>query len=74
VENKKLSKLKHPPVSRPWLQDFTASYLGSGNYQKYGKRQVEDQVKALHDEGIDEFLFIKTCDPLTWFQFFKNGV
>ncbi len=65
VENKKLSKLKHPPVSRPWLQDFTASYLGSGNYQKYGKRQVEDQVKALHDEGIDEFLLWDAANRYT---------
>ncbi|WP_404841536.1 putative glycoside hydrolase [Bacillus velezensis] len=65
VENKKLSKLKHRPVSRPWLQDFTASYLGSGNYQKYGKRQVEDQVKALHDEGIDEFLLWDAANRYT---------
>ena len=65
VENKKLSKLKHPPVSRPWLQDFTASYLGSGNYQEYGKSQVEDQIKALHDEGIDEFLLWDAANRYT---------
>ncbi|WP_212975678.1 putative glycoside hydrolase [Bacillus sp. J14TS2] len=56
VENAKLEELKNPPISRPWLQDFTASYLGSGNYQVYGKKQIEDQIKALYDEGIDEFL------------------
>ncbi|TWT04848.1 putative glycoside hydrolase [Planomicrobium sp. CPCC 101079] len=56
VENKKLSELKSPPTSRPWLQDFTASYLGSGNYMNYGKAEVEAQIKALKDNGIDEYL------------------
>lgn len=56
VENKKLSDLKNPPISRPWLQDFTASYLGSGNYKVYGKAEVEAQIKALYDSGIDEYL------------------
>jgi len=56
VENKKLGELKDPPVSRPWLQDFTASYLGAGNYLNYGKAEVEAQIKALHDNGIEEYL------------------
>ncbi|ANU10348.1 hypothetical protein A1A1_08694 [Planococcus antarcticus DSM 14505] len=56
VENQVLSTLDNPPVSRPWLQDFTASYLGSGNYMRYGKTEVEAQIKALNDNGIDEFL------------------
>nr|WP_062110438.1 putative glycoside hydrolase [Bacillus niameyensis] len=56
VENAKLKELDNPPISRPWLQDFTASYLGKGNYQVYGKTQVEDQIRALYDEGITEFL------------------
>lgn len=56
VENKKLAALKNPPVSRPWLQDFTASYLGAGNYKRYGKAEVEAQIKALNENGIQEFL------------------
>lgn len=56
VENKKLSELSNPPISRPWIQDFTASYLGSGNYRKYGKAEVEAQIKALNENGIKEFL------------------
>lgn len=56
VENAKLSELENPPVSRPWIQDFTASYLGSGNYKVYGKAEVEAQIKALNDSGIKEFL------------------
>ncbi|MBS4207962.1 putative glycoside hydrolase [Bacillus sp. FJAT-50079] len=56
VENAKLGELESRPISRPWLQDFTASYLGSGNYKVYGKEEVEAQIKALYDEGIEEYL------------------
>ena len=56
VENAKLAELENPPVSRPWLQDFTASYLGAGNYQQYGKEEVEAQIKALNEAGIKEYL------------------
>nr|WP_041088697.1 putative glycoside hydrolase [Jeotgalibacillus soli] len=56
VENAKLAELEEPPVSRPWLQDFTASYLGAGNYMVYGPAEVEAQIKALADNGIHEYL------------------
>lgn len=56
LENRKLGELDSPPVSRPWLQDFTASYLGAGNYKKYGRTEVEAQIKALNEQGINEFL------------------
>lgn len=51
-----LGALEHPPITRPWLQDFTASYLGGGMYQVYGPDQVKAQVQALKDVGINEFL------------------
>lgn len=44
------------PIIRPWIQDFTASWLGSGHYVKYGKSEVEAQIKALHDTGVKEYL------------------
>ena len=56
VENDVLGALKTPPVSRPWIQDFSAPWLGSGNYLTYGKAEVEAQIKALKDNGIDEYL------------------
>ncbi|WP_241156846.1 putative glycoside hydrolase [Bacillus sp. FJAT-42376] len=65
VENKKLDGLKTRPVSRPWLQDFTASYLGKGNYLRYGKPEVEAQIKALNEEGIDEFLLWNASNRYT---------
>ncbi|WP_246938608.1 putative glycoside hydrolase [Bacillus pinisoli] len=56
VEKEKLSQLSNPPLSRPWIQDFTASYLGAGNYRKYGKAEIEAQIKALNENGVNEFL------------------
>nr|WP_102347936.1 putative glycoside hydrolase [Bacillus sp. Marseille-P3661] len=56
VENQKLTEVENRPISRPWIQDFTASYLGRGNYLVYGKAEVEAQIKALNENGIQEFL------------------
>ncbi|WP_349410262.1 putative glycoside hydrolase [Pseudalkalibacillus sp. SCS-8] len=56
MEKKKLAELESPPTSRPWIQDFTASYLGAGNYRVYGKAEVEAQIRALNENGIKEFL------------------
>ena len=56
VEDEVIEQLDNPPHTRPWLQDFTASYLGSGNYQKYGPEEVEAQIQALADHGVHEFL------------------
>ncbi|PNZ70062.1 GTP-binding protein [Staphylococcus croceilyticus] len=56
-ENNLLDTLgKDKPISRPWIQDFTASYLGSGNYIDYDAKQVSEQVQALKDNGVNEFL------------------
>lgn len=44
------------PVTRPWIQDFTASYLGAGNYMTYGDHEVTEQIRALADNGIHEYL------------------
>lgn len=65
LENEKLGDLKTRPISRPWLQDFTASYLGKGNYLKYGKPEVEAQIKALNEEGINEFLLWNASNRYT---------
>lgn len=55
--NKKLEETGDlKPIVRPWIQDFTASWLGKGNYIKYGKAEVEAQIKALRDTGVQEYL------------------
>ncbi|WP_170145222.1 putative glycoside hydrolase [Ammoniphilus oxalaticus] len=65
VEKEKLAELENPPISRPWLQDFTASWLGKGNYLSYGPREVEQQVQALLDEGVEEFLLWNAVNNYT---------
>jgi hypothetical protein len=42
------------PLIRPWIQDFSASWVKG--YIKYGKKEIEDQIRALHDNGVEEFL------------------
>ncbi|OMF21679.1 GTP-binding protein [Paenibacillus sp. FSL H8-0548] len=55
--HKKLDPIEElKPIIRPWIQDFTASWLGNGHYMKYGKAEVEAQIKALKDTGINEYL------------------
>ncbi|MGW9856341.1 hypothetical protein ACUXIR_000784 [Staphylococcus hominis] len=56
-ENSLLDTLgKDKPISRPWIQDFTASYLGAGNYIDYDAKAISEEVQALKDNGVNEFL------------------
>lgn len=41
-------------VVRPWLQDFTASYLK--HYIRYGKEEVRTQIEAVYDSGQTQWL------------------
>lgn len=44
-------------VVRPYLQDFTASYIKNKNYyQVYGAEQVRQQIKAVYDAGYEEWI------------------
>ncbi|MFD1886371.1 putative glycoside hydrolase [Paenibacillus wenxiniae] len=63
---KKLDPLaEQKPIIRPWIQDFTASWLGSGHYVKYGKQQVDDQIRAMKDMGVDEYLLWNATNRYT---------
>ncbi|ENH96177.1 hypothetical protein J416_12237 [Gracilibacillus halophilus YIM-C55.5] len=65
VENKVLSQLDEPPVSRPWIQDFEAPWLYSGSAFEYGVEEVEAQIKALNEHGIEEFLIWNPVNDYT---------
>ncbi len=41
-------------VVRPWLQDFTASWVEG--YIPYGKTEVLEQIRAVQDAGYDEWI------------------
>lgn len=39
---------------RPWLQDFTATYLK--HHIKYGDEEIREQIRAVHDAGYEEWI------------------
>lgn len=51
-------------VVRPWLQDFTASYLA--NYIPYGDQEVRAQIQAVYDAGYDEWLLWSAACKYHW--------
>lgn len=55
-EQKEFEEIEHKPKSRPWIQDFTASWIGQGNFMEYDAEAVQAQVDAIYDSGQDEFL------------------
>ena len=57
---------KPKAVLRPWLQDFTASYLGRGYYQRYEVDQIRDQIRATYDSGVNEWLLWNAGNNYTW--------
>ncbi len=51
----KLSVIPEDRVTvRPWLQDFTASYLP--HHIVYGPDQVREQIQAVYDAGYEEWI------------------
>ncbi|GKX28350.1 hypothetical protein SH1V18_08300 [Vallitalea longa] len=43
-------------VVRPWLQAFTAKYLGRGNYKPYGGKEIREQIQGVYDAGLEEWI------------------
>ena len=55
---------EHQAVVRPWLQDFTASYLA--NYIEYGDEQIRAQIQAVYDAGYDEWMLWSAACKYHW--------
>ena len=51
---KRNAPLDNPAIIRPWLQNFTASWI-RGNIS-YGPREIRAQIEAAYNLGIDEYL------------------
>lgn len=51
-------------IVRPWLQDFTASYLD--HYIEYGDEEVRQQIQAVYDAGYDEWLLWSASCRYHW--------
>lgn len=55
---------EHIAIVRPWLQDFTASWLM--HYIPYGADQVREQIQATYDAGYDEWLLWDASCRYDW--------
>lgn len=51
-------------IVRPWLQDFTASYLK--NYIPYGDEEIRAQIQAVYDAGYDEWILWSAANKYHW--------
>ena len=56
IENSYVKELNPSPTSRPWIQAFTADFLGEGNFQLYTAKVISQEIKALKEAGIKEYL------------------
>ena len=45
---------EHRAIVRPWLQDFTASWIK--HYMVYGGEEVRAQIDGVYEAGYDEWL------------------
>ena len=61
--NKRIAEIpvyQHRAICRPWLQDFTASYLGSKNgverYLVYDAEVLRIQMEATYESGLTDWL------------------
>ena len=57
---KRTAPVKNPAIIRPWLQAFTANWLGSRygseGFIHYGPAQIRQQIDAAMALGIDEYM------------------
>ena len=51
------------PIVRPWLQDFTASWIKP--YQAYGAKEVREQIQAVYDAGYTEWILWNASNRYT---------
>ena len=52
LSNEMLKNQKIKAIVRPYLQAFTAFWLSK--HKKYGKKEIQDQIQAITDTGIEK--------------------
>lgn len=55
--------IETPGIIRPWIQDFTASWVKG--YIKYDVEEVKAQIKALEDNGVNEYILWNAANRYT---------
>ena len=48
------NNIDSPAIIRPWIQAFTATWVKG--HISYGPNEIKDQVKAMKDLGVDEYI------------------
>ena len=49
------NNISSPAIIRPWIQAFTATWV-KGRHIHYGSKEVKEQIKAMKDLGVDEYI------------------
>lgn len=55
-------------ILRPWLQDFSATWLKKDygpHYTPYGPKQIRDQIKATYDADLTQWIFWNASNKYT---------
>lgn len=60
---KAIGDKEHKAIVRPWLQDFTASWMR--NHQVYGPEQIREQIDGVYDAGLEEWLLWNASNRYT---------
>lgn len=72
AEELALYKTEEPQaVVRPWLQDFTASYLR--RYKRYGDKELRQQIQAVYDAGYEEWILWNASNRYHYGGLLKDG-
>ena len=48
------NNISSPAIIRPWIQAFTATWVKG--HIHYGAKEVKEQIKAMKDLGVDEYI------------------
>lgn len=74
---KNLQTDKKKAIQRPWLQDFSATWLKNvykDKYITYGPDEIRAQIDAAYDAGIKEWIFWNAANKYTKEGFLKEEV
>ena len=62
------NNIETPAIIRPWIQAFTAKWVRG--HINYGPNEIKEQVRALKDLGIDEYIL---WSPTNSYERYLNG-
>lgn len=63
---KRNENLETPAIIRPWIQDFTATWVKG--HIRYGKEELKAQIKALNDLGIEEYMLWNAANKYSFYK------